>query len=135
MEISRKIPLTIASHANDNCGSVVGGSQAGGGRSMFERIEVKVGQIYQETERLKGKWRVEAHVRGAGLGPHVRLCSLDDKSTKRTLSAGAVGDSKRFHEVGLAEAASAAQPPPVYARLPRGAAEPRSARPGECRRV
>ncbi len=72
---------------------------------MFERIEVKVGQIYQETERLKGKWRVEAHVRVPGLGPHVRLCSLDDKSTKRTLSAAAVGDPKRFHEVRLAEAA------------------------------
>ena len=74
---------------------------------MFERIEVKVGQVYEETDRHKERWRVEAYVRIPGIGPHVRLCSLTDRSTKRTLSAAAVGDTRRFHQIA-AEAARAA---------------------------
>ncbi|MBI1776217.1 MAG: hypothetical protein HYR63_12795 [Proteobacteria bacterium] len=72
---------------------------------MFERIEVRVGQVYQEADRLKGKWQVEAFVRVPGIGPHVRLTSLDDRSTKRTLAASAVGDPRRFHPIGDAEPA------------------------------
>ena len=70
---------------------------------MFERPEVTVGQVYQETDRLKGKWRVEAYVRVPGLGPHVRLCNLEDRSMKRTLSTVAVGDTKRFQPIAVPE--------------------------------
>ena len=99
-----KILLNIGSGPTDNSSWIVAGSQREQ-KAMFERAEVKVGQVYQETDRLKGKWRVEAYVRVPGLGPHVRLCSLDDRSKKRTLSTIAVGDTKRFHPLAAGDVA------------------------------
>jgi hypothetical protein len=107
-----KIPLNTVSGDPIMVSSGVAWQPTGVEQPMFERTEIKVGQIFQETDRHKGRWRVEAFVRVPGLGPHVRLCSLQDRSMKRTLSTVAVADSKRFQEIATPEPA----PEPALAK-------------------